>query len=63
VSDRPFEPRRFLLFGVIVGMLWALLGVVLVVTLEQGQWWVLVVSGLVTAGWAAARLQFYRHRS
>ena len=62
VSDRPFQPRRFLRFGVIVGMLWGLLGVVLVVTLRQGQWWVLVVSGLVTAAWAAGRLRFYRDR-
>jgi hypothetical protein len=31
---------------VIVAMLWALLGVVLAVTLGQGRWWVLVVSCL-----------------
>ena len=36
------RPGRFLLFGVIVEMLWALLGVVLVVTVGQGWWWVLV---------------------
>jgi hypothetical protein len=31
------RPRRFLLFDVIVEMLWALLGVVLVVTVGQGR--------------------------
>src|SRR5450759_656423 len=40
------RPGRFLLFGVIVAMFWALLGVVLVVTIGQGRWWVLVVSDL-----------------
>jgi hypothetical protein len=43
------RPGRFLLFGVIVEMLWALLGVVLVVTVRQGRWWVLVVSDLSSA--------------
>jgi membrane protein DedA with SNARE-associated domain len=62
VSDRPFDPQRFLLFGVIGSIIWALLGVILVVTTGQGQWWMLVVGGLVTAAWAAARLRFCRHR-
>src|ERR1035437_6926878 len=42
---------RFLLFGVIVAMLWALLGVVLVVTIGQGRWWVLVLSGFSPPPW------------
>lgn len=58
--DRPFRPRRFLLFGVIVGIVWVLLGVILVIALGQGQWWALVVSGLVTSAWAAVRLRVYR---
>jgi hypothetical protein len=36
--------RRFLLCGVIVAMLWVLLGVVVVATVGQGRWWALVVT-------------------
>lgn len=61
MPDRPFQPRRFLLFGVVVGVLWTLLGVVITVTTGQGRWWVIIVSGLVTAVWAAARLGSRRY--
>jgi len=55
LEQRKQNARRLMVFGMIVGLTWAIAWGVAAALSHSGLWWAMAGWGLVVAGWCAAR--------